>query len=694
MNIFSDSIYKIEGDRYYIDNNSISKDTKARTKSFFHSNADLTAVYKKIESVTVDSLKKELVNKTPQDITQAAAFLKTFQKKIEKRERHYISSLIVSIYNFVASLFGFKKIEVVHYDSKKLNLLIKSIDAAQGLSNAPTLTGQTRVNTSTHSSGQSSTSSSLSSGQPGVNTSTHSSRQPSASSSLSSGEPRVNTSTHGSRQPSASSSLSSGEPRVNTSTHSSGQPSTSSSLSSGESRVNTSTSSSLTSASALSKRQAQAAAEAALCSGLKAAVDEYNDTPTMTQPHLSMLFFKVICDAVKLSDSADELVAKVPEIMQGFNVKTRFESSPEKITAHLQQVAIDEALNEGNCALAIKVIKPDQLDGLLRLNLENLPNIINLLKGIPKGGLNAMRPFTLQIGKDFLTECQYYNLAGGQPEKRQKLNQALLSLKEVLPEEVEAIEKQLGELINKLTDHQISVLRNTSKEEWHTRMLESITLLFTFLDNQEAEVKDFIQCLTGISEKVDSQMHQQKDLLLNAYVGLGRALLLQAGDHIRGKLDQLQVDFREDTLTVDQLQELLAHVPPLFDTQIDFEIAMEVENDDLLTNLISKFPDLEVDAITDFVHIELNGRGLDVDFFNKWLLERFPTFRVTTLNKLLTEYTLNQSFQQHFPREQPAVISGWIYTNIIEKGADLGAFQTWWENNKAGINSLSQLILI
>ena len=369
-------------------------------------------------------------------------------------------------------------------------------------------------------------------------------------------------------------------------------------------------------------------------------------------------------------------------------MKIRFESAPGKILANLQQLALTEALKEGNTALAVKVIKPEHLDALLASNitLENLPNIVKLMKAIPTGGLNTL----VQIGKDYLAECRYAQLNSANQEKRQKLNQALLLLKEVLPNEVRAVEQQLEEQINRFTNLQIVTIHPLPKEEYQP-VLESITLLFSFLAKEEVEVGDFIECLTAIRDKVDNGIaaRKERDLLLGAFVGLGRQLLLRAGEHIRDKVYQQQVDVRDDDVQVALLQGLLENVPPLFATTIEFKVEMEVENDDLIGDLVAKFPDLNVDVITTFVHTQIQGNDLDVGLFDAWLKGRFPEFEVTTLDNLLLEYTLNLSFEAKFGNEG---VSHWIYRNIIERGTDLATFQAWWEEHKEECGSLEVVI--
>lgn len=593
MNLFSESMYKPNGNYFYLDAQSISKETKPLVKSFILPNNDLTKVYKQAINWDEDKLKIELNNKTVGEKGNLARSLRELQVKIEKREQNaktFLSRAIIAIYNFAAAMFGFKPLDVIAYDAKKLTPLIALVNPQ-------------RVRYSSHHS-------------PSPVPSPH-------TSPVQIPPPPVVI------------------PGLDT-----------------------------------------AAAKAEL----KAKLDAVLAQPPVNQNLLSALLLKAISEVVVKSASPDEVIATVAEALQG--AQTRFDSRAANVTEKLQEMAMTDAITHGNTELAAKVIK--QVDPLLApwLKIEHIPNLIKLSQVVPSQ--NALQTFTKQLGQEFLKGCEHPHLLMGNPEK---LNQALISLQPVYPQEIEALQIALAKQINLFTDHQYRTIYHAGKAtEWQGKALAAIVALFGFLEKEDPQVADFIACLEEIGQKVPPKIKEmkQQDLLLHAYVDLVSALLLRAGDKIREKLDLITIDYQEgDTHLVNQLQELLASIPPRFDTEIAFEVQMEVENDDLMGSLAQKFPDLEVAEINEFVHT-LIAAEIDRDFFAAWLSERFPTYEVSTLNNLLIEFQVTQSMIQRLPHEEPGVISAWIYDNVIEH-QNLETFQGWWEANKQNVNALGDL---
>jgi len=390
---------------------------------------------------------------------------------------------------------------------------------------------------------------------------------------------------------------------------------------------------------------------------LKRIISDFKRNPSAPQALLTKRLREEIIDSAIHSESADELIAKAPNLISEFSkeegVQIRFDASPEKIYQEIYMKAIEQALNEGKGDLVNRFIKPAELDAILapRVSAGNFGNALNLLEINPQCPmtLNALGEIASQIGRNYLDEFEkqiQHCLKGEEigDDRLKELNQQLISLKKVIPQEVEKIKNQLEARIGKFSIAEIKAITNSARyDPLEKNVVQSYQTMAAFLDKENPEVEDFLECFNNLNQLLEQNKQQlierrNRDLLLDAYMGQGGKLLLQAGNNIKNKLNEMKVDMRNPAL-VTRLNDLLTKVPPIFGLTIELNVAMEVQYDVLVSKIAELFPDLDPFEISNWIQNQLNTKGINLELFQDWLLNKgYTENSVDFLDQLITDY--------------------------------------------------------
>lgn len=291
----------------------------------------------------------------------------------------------------------------------------------------------------------------------------------------------------------------------------------------------------------------------------------------------------------------------------------------------LGERVLKEILSRGDLALA-DMIRPTDLEGLPVSAIEhNLAVAIELWKRFPSAKKTPLIELAKKMGANYLKACEVKLVTGD--SSSDSLNAPLLSLNEVVPEEIDAIRMKLIELVGGMKESQFPSLIGRSEGDTKS-VLTAMASLTGFLSGPP-NGESFIGCLIEVNSHLNQNLLERgrSNLWLGALVEECGRLFESSGVKVQQFLAEKHLGLGE----IDQIRQLIDHISTTLDKRIEIEVEMNTKSDMSLANLLEFFPDEDSDVISRQL-----GRIKNPDIFQLWLSQMDS--QTSPLAELVTQY--------------------------------------------------------